>query len=198
MLTFNEDTHKYYWNGLNVPGVNEILSTSGISNYNKIPIYLRESALYFGKYIHKMTELFDLNDLDFDSIKDVVIDGKRPVEYLEGWIKYKELFKPIFQSIEKPLYSKIYNYAGTHDRVEDITVDDIKTGINSKSGDDLQLAAYLQLWNENYPDKKIKERRVIKLKPKEFEIAPCKNKQDFNDFRICLSIHSLRKKRGLL
>lgn len=190
--------HKYSYAGAPVPGVNEILEAVGISDFSQIPAHIREGAMYFGRYLHDATHLDDLNDLDEASIKNVVIAGKSVEAYLEGWRKYRKDYKPEFKAIEQRLYSAKYRYSGTFDRVADQVID-IKTSVDTKTGADLQTAAYTQLWQENYPDQKIKKSRIIvHLKENDYKITEYKNNQDFNDFRACLSVYNIQKKRGIV
>lgn len=151
MLTFDEDTHTYYWNGVVTESVTQVLQTADVIDYDKIPEQIREYALQRGRIVHVVTELFDKDDLVWDSL-DPVIEP-----YLQGYIKFKKDmgFKPLL--IESKGYNKKFGYAGTLDRVG--TVRDGRMWlIDFKSGScpkwvGLQTAAYHELdeIKEQYP-----------------------------------------------
>ena len=201
MLTYVDEGHKYYWNGLNVPGVNEILIASGISSFDKIPIYLREAGMHFGTVIHKTCELWDKDDLDLDWVRENDLNTDYKVQpFLNGWIKFRKESGCKIISIEQMLYSK-RGFAGRLDRViilNDVTLLDIKTYVDSKGGTDLQLAGYSILWDENYPAERIKNRIAVRLTPENYQIVPYRNKSDKNDFLLALQMYNLRKRRGLI
>jgi len=202
MLTYIDEGHKYYWDGLNVPGVNEILSTSGISDFSHIPAHKREAGMHFGRVIHKTCELWDKDDLDITWVLENDLNTEYKVmPYLKGWIKFVRESGCKIISIEQKLYSK-KGFAGRHDRVIKLnnvnTLLDIKTYIDSKGGTDLQLAGYEILWNENYPAERIKNRIAVRLTPENYQIVPYRNKSDKNDFLLALQMYNLLKKRGLL
>ena len=202
MLTYVDEGHKYYWNGLNVPGVNEILIASGISSFDKIPIYLREAGMHFGKVIHKTCELWDNDDLDLDWVIENDLNTEYKVQpFLNGWIKFRKESGCKIISIEQMLYSK-RGFAGRLDRViilNDVyTLLEIKKYVDSKGGTDLQLAGYSILWDENYPAERIKNRIAVRLTPENYQIVPYRNKSDRNDFLLALQMYNLRKRRGLI
>ena len=203
MLTYIDEGHKYYWDGLNVPGVNEILLASGISSFDHIPAHKREAGMHFGKVIHSVCELHDKDDLDLDWVIENDLNTEYKVRpYLKGWIKFVRESGCKIISIEQKLYSKKRGFAGRHDRVIILnslyTLLDIKTYVDSKGGTDLQLAGYEILWNENYPAERIKNRVAVHLTPVDYQIIPYRNKSDRNDFLLALQMYNLRKKRGLI
>lgn len=203
MLTYTDEDHQYRWNGMKVPGVSEILQASGIVNFDHIPIDKREAGMHFGKIVHKVCQYYDEDEHYIEALEETDRDNEQKImPYLNGWIKFKRDYNITkFVSIEQKLYSKRYNFAGRHDRIMLLNgniILDIKTYVNSKMGGDLQLAGYSILWDENYPLEKIKERIVVGLGQNDYGITVCKNKSDRFDFLVCLQVHNLKSKRGLL
>ncbi|GAG62840.1 unnamed protein product, partial [marine sediment metagenome] len=82
-------------------------------------------------------------------------------------------------------------------REEGYILPDIKLYVDSKMGADLQTAGYSILWDENYPEYKIKQRMIVRLFPNDYGITFYKNKSDKYDFLVCLQMYNLKKKRGL-
>ena len=204
MLTRDEN-HIYRWNKIIVPGANEILKASGIVSFDHIPVDKREIGMHNGRVVHATTSLWDAEKLDYDFVVANDKDAEfKVIPYLEGWMKFRKdynITKSKIISNEKMLYSKERIFAGQHDRViriQDFTMLDIKMYANSKMGGDLQTAGYSILWDENYPKKKIKNRIVVRLVPNDYGIFVYKNKSDYYDFLVCLQMHNLKKKRGLL
>ena len=202
MLTFDEGKHIYYWDGMHVPGVNEILKATGIVSFDHIPPAKREIGMHFGKVIHATTSLWDDNKLDYDFV--VANDERNEIKvipYLNGWRKFRKDYNITIVSNEQKLYSKKYRFAGTHDRVIIINhhvMLDIKSYFDSKSGADLQTAGYSLLWDEIHPNEKIKERIILRLMPDEYRVTVYKDRSDKYDFLCCLQMHNLKLKRGLL
>lgn len=122
-LTFDPGWHRYFWNGVQVPGISEILKGVGLIDDR---FYNDEAALQ-GTYIHKATALWDRGTLDEDTLDPAI----KP--YLEGWKAYRAQsgIRPV--EIEQPRYSEIFGFAGTPDRISDAAnghrvIEEIKTG----------------------------------------------------------------------
>lgn len=204
MLTRDEN-HIYRWNKIIVPGANEILKASGIVSFDHIPADKREIGMHNGRVVHATTSLWDAEKLDYDFVVANDKDAEfKVIPYLNGWRKFRKdynITKSKIISNEKMLYSKERIFAGQHDRViriNDFTMLDIKMYIDAKMGGDLQTAGYWILWDENYPKRKIRNRIVVRLIPNDYGITVYKNNSDRYDFLVCLQMHNLKKKRGLL
>ena len=185
-----------------MPGVNEILLASGISNFDHIPAHKREAGMHFGRVNHRVCELDDIDDLDLDWVIENDLNTEYKVQpYLNGWRKFKRESGCKIISIEQKLYSRRV-FAGRHDRVIKLngvnTMLEIKMYLDSKGGADLQLAGYSLLWDENYPAERIKNRIAVRLTPENYQIVPYRNKSDKNDFLLALQMWNLKSKRGLL
>jgi hypothetical protein len=153
-------------------------------------------ALIRGTYVHRATHLYDINDLDEETLDPLI----RP--YLDGWIKFRKDTNFTIEAIEEKVYSAKYNYAGRMDRrgifYDKRTALDVKTGEEFNASGAIQLSAYQNGHNEMSKEK-IKNRLIVqlnkdgtyKLPPKEYY-----GKNDFNIFLSALTIHNWRCKYG--
>jgi hypothetical protein len=122
MLELDQENHIYYFNGVKMPSVTQILQAVGMMNV----FAYDEFAKKRGSAIHKATEYFDEGDLDEDSISQLV----RP--YLEAWKTFRKDtgFEPL--EIEKSGCDPILGVAGTWDRFGMLngclTIEETKSG----------------------------------------------------------------------
>jgi len=194
---FDAENHIYRLDGQAIPSVTQVLSAVGITDYSHIPIDKRDAAMHFGTAVHLACELWDKGNLN-----ETILD-KLLIPYLDGWKKFLADSKPKIMDIENPLYSPKYRYGFRIDRVlkinERITIVDIKTSADAQQGTDLQLAAYLSGWNEGRAPKYIAtDRMAVHLnKDGSYKIIPYKNKNDVNEWLVCLSMYNMKKRRGI-
>ena len=142
-VTFQEEGHKYYnSNGVKVPCVSDILEHFGFSDFSFVDPKVLKASQDFGSNVHYTTHLYDIDDLaECDSQVE---------PYLNGWICFKEDYGiKKFDVIEQPLYSKVWGFAGTPDRVVGDKLPDIKTGAKM-AHHKIQTAFYQILVEENY------------------------------------------------
>lgn len=138
MLTFDEDSHTYFFDGEEVPSVTQILNEVGLTGNFSSPATL--DGMERGKLVHQACEFLDYDDLVLESL-DPAIEP-----YVKAYQKFKDEtgFKP--ELIEKRLYHPELRYAGTLDRVGEMrgerVVIDLKTSKNIDKVVGLQLAAY--------------------------------------------------------
>jgi len=181
-IEFIEDGHLYYVNGNNIKCVSNIVHANGLSDFSMIdPVHL-QWTMARGKAIHLACELYDNGNLDESTIDDEVMP------YFEGWVKYIEKEKPVFTGIERRVYSKLWQYCGTVDRITDNTIKDIKT-VNTVSG--LSCKAQTALYQIAYEEEtgiKIKQREVIHLVPGDYKIITYKDKSDITAVKSMVSV----------
>jgi len=189
-ITFQKDKHLYFnEQGKEVPSVSEILRHFGIINLGYVDGVVLEKACNFGTNVHETCELYDKDDLDSCDPK---------IEpYLEGWKKFRKAHPFELDLIEKPLYSKVWGFAGTPDRVMCGTVIDIKSGAKAVSHA-LQLAFYFILVDENFPDWRVNARMAVYLKENKYKIEQFKDKTDISLAKSMLQIYGWKRKAGLL
>ncbi len=191
-VTFQEEGHLYTnEHGIEVPSVSAILEHFGFSDFSMVSPKVLEAAQDFGTNVHKTTALHDIDDLaECDSIIQ---------PYLEGWIKFKNDYSIAwddFDLIEVPLYSRVWNFAGTPDRVFGNTLPDIKSGAKM-AHHKIQTALYQILVEENYKIK-IKKRYGVYLTAGNYKIDPHKDKTDISIAKSLIQLYNFKKREKLL
>lgn len=190
-LTFDADTHRYYWNGQLVPGVSTVLGVV----YGDTYMYATPD---FGTTVHKLCERHDLGlplNLDGNVRDDFEAQG-----CIDSWMRFRaeREFMPWF--IEEPLYNSLYRYAGTVDRIGTLgdsgewAVVDIKTGQPS-AWHGLQLAAYLMAAADMGlipPEAGMPRRLGVYLRPGSYEVREYAEPGDGTVFKAALMIHNWR------
>lgn len=111
MLSFDQTTHAYAWNGKPVPHVTGILQRAGIADMSWVTRY----ALERGTALHKACELYDQDDLD-EATVDPACEG-----FLAAYKKFRAESQAKVIHIEKAVYSRAYGYAGCLDRLFDLS-----------------------------------------------------------------------------
>lgn len=163
MLTLNEETHKYYWDGFNIPSVSEIIDP--IKDFSNVNPVVLENACNYGKAVHKTAELYLNGELDEDTLDENL---KQPLSQI------KLIFRnDINYKTEVKLCTLDYKFAGTIDILSEdsCSLSDIKTRKYNPLIDDLQLEAYGIL--SGMPDK-----FIIELLPNQpYNIVRVKNRQ---------------------
>ncbi len=199
MIICDPETHIYTDTdtGRVIPGVTNSIEEAGLSDFSKANPDVLKRAQEFGKAVHTACHLHDINDLDMGSLDPAL----KP--YLHAWLKWEKDTGFILESSEQIVYSKIYRYAGTYDRIG--RIDGIKTLIDIKSGTTLpktialQTAAYMEAHNEGkIREGKIKRRLVVQLLEKgTYRMQEYKEKSDFSVFLACLNIVNWKKINNL-
>ncbi|MBC3906240.1 hypothetical protein [Undibacterium umbellatum] len=192
MLTFDEDSHTYRWHNQVVPSVTQILAP--MLDYSNVPAENLRRAQLLGTYVHKTTELYDLNDLDFDTLPDEI------APYLNAWIKFKREceFEPA--TVEQKLYHKQLGYSGTSDRTGLIrgrmAVIDIKKMLSLGPVIGMQLAAYKEL--HTHAGQKVLDRYALGLRSDgTYRMVPYKDESDYAAFMSLLTLRNWRLKHGI-
>jgi CRISPR/Cas system-associated exonuclease Cas4 (RecB family) len=169
---------------------------------------IMEEAQDRGTYVHKITELYDRDNLlDYD---------KKYEKHFSGWEKFINEVNPKMIEIEKSIVSEKYKYRGTLDRVAELkeilvydirakkpvkisgmSILDIKTGCEMPYVD-LQTAAY-KIAYEEQEKQKIKNRLTVYLK----KDGTCKlillsNSYDERVFLNTLNIYNFKRNHNLI
>ena len=194
-LIYTDIPHKYTYNGVVVPAVNDILQQCGISDYSMINKRVMERARAFGKAVHRATHLWDEHNLNEKTLSTPL------VPYLTGWKNMQRDNKVKFYEIEKPRYSSL-GFAGTPDRI--CSFNKLETILDAKSTEYLTLANKLQLSgyeiivsedNGTGPAYKIRQRIIVRLGPmfkRGYDLYYCKDASDRNGFMSCLNVYHLQ------
>jgi len=138
VLTFDEAAHAYYWNGVRVPSVTQVLAP--LMNLDAVDADVLRRASAFGTAVHMACELDDLGTLDEATLSEPL----RP--YLAGWRKFSKDYGCRWDGIELRVFHKTMRYAGTLDRRGLVgghnAYVDIKSGTSLYHSVGPQLAAY--------------------------------------------------------
>lgn len=182
MLTFDEATHTYWIGAAKVPSVTQILKP--LVDLSSIPSGVLAHASARGTAVHYACELFDQDNLDWDSL-DVEL-----VPYVEAWVEFRMAtgFMPI-RNEERVFHPGLF-YAGTLDRTGlingELSVVDIKTSSGLYPTVGMQLAAYaeaLNATNANATEPKHTGRYAVQLKKDgRYHLQPYTDKTDWPVF----------------
>lgn len=184
-LTFEAETHTYWYEGRKIPSVTQILKGVGIIDDS----WFTEESRTRGSYVHEATHLDDIGTLDEDSLDAAI----RP--YVEQWRRFKSECKVTISSIEEMVYDPIYGYAGRFDRTlffGDCTTEvlpDIKTGSKAK-WHCLQTAAYQDTIG------RYAQRGTIVLTPTRYYWESHDDPKDIEVFRSMCVVHNWKLNNG--
>lgn len=190
-LLFDPVEHAYTVAGKRLPSVTQILSP--LVDYSMVPRDVLERAQKLGTAVHRMTELYDLDDLDMDCLADEL------VPYLTAWIKFRAESGFVPETIEKRLYHPALRFAGTPDRSGLINgrraVIDIKKMLTLGPVIGLQLAAYGELFAKN--GTQIEDRYGLGLRADgTYRLVPFTDKGDWPVFLSLLTLNNWKVKNG--
>lgn len=188
-LTFDEAAHEYRLDGRRLPSVTQLLAP--LVDYSKVPRETLERAQALGTAVHRMTELYDNDDLDEESLSDEL----RP--YLASWLRFRTecQFEPV--TIEHRMSHPLYHYAGTSDRTGIIkgrlAVVDLKKMMVLGPHIGPQLAAYEKLHQAE--GLKVLDRFALGLRPDgTYRLQPYTDPLDWQCFLSHLTIHNWKTK----
>lgn len=186
MLTFDESSHTYRWDGVLVPNVTRVLSP--LTSYDMVKPDVLETARQKGVAVHRMVELWAKDDLDESALPEWM----RPV--LVQWLRFFNDTGICIIASEKKVYHPIYKYAGTFDlRVTMRNVDghgliDLKRSFLAGDAIGLQLAGYQEAENVDKAQPPIRWRGALKLREDgPYRYQPFADPTDFNIFLSALS-----------
>ena len=190
-VIFDSVEHQYFdLNKKEYPSVTKILKHFGMTpDYDR---FGNEASKNFGLAVHKVTELYDrgtLDDFNYNSKLD---------PWLEGYKMFLEEYKPSWISIEEPMISKVWGFAGTTDRVCVIkrnVLFDIKTG-SPDPYHGIQTGGYEVLAEENL-NIKIKKRYTLYLATNNFTLVQNENRSDRSIFIGLALAYSFKKRNKL-
>jgi len=134
-IRLDEETHTYYYNDREVPGVTSILSAVGISN----DYFYDSLGSIRGKFLHRAVQLYH-SDTGVGKL------DPRLVPYFDGYLRFVDDTGFVPVDSEKLVFNKAYMYAGTLDLRGPLfdfdSVIDIKTGLSLPKEVGIQLSGY--------------------------------------------------------
>lgn len=146
LITFEADTHSYFYGMERVPSVSEILRPLTETYLAAIPEGILNWKRDLGIAVHKACELLDLGTLDEESVDPQI------VPYIEAYKAFRVDYQPKWDAIEQFVFADIGRYAGTLDRAGELTtgpaIVDIKTSLKVQPSAAVQLWAYAVAYGE--------------------------------------------------
>jgi len=193
MLTFDEETHRYFWDGQQVPGVTTILSP--LTDFSAVDPDVMRRASTFGTAVHRVCELDDeganLDEFDVDPAL---------LPYLQAWRNFSRDWSVEWQHIENRVYHPTLRYAGTLDRAGTVlqpgdpshrrhnAMVDIKTSTSLYPAVGPQLAAYARAFDP-FTGSSLR-RYAVQLRGDATYV--CKEYRDADDFATFSALLALR------
>lgn len=183
----DDDTGRMY------PRVTSILESAGIAVFYDMAE--REYYLGRGQAVHLATALSDQGILNEATVEDDI----RP--YLQGWRCFVDDTDITFDAVEQTVFSAIYGYAGTLDRVGILNgnhcIIDIKTGPkNPATG--IQLAAYKVAYLDGGPMGHAYNRYAVHLtREGKYSLVQYGNHTDRNVFLSALTVYRWQQREGI-
>lgn len=198
MLTFDEPTHTYRYNGVVVPSVTSIIAP--LTDYGMIPAGVLESARQQGQHIHSMVE--------FDCRKVLNVRTLPPwmLPYYAAWNRFKaEVGFELWES-EQMVYHPKFGYAGKLDltgvltkfKLKGASLLDIKRSFFAGPAIGVQEIAYEKARNAQMP-KEYHTFNRFGLQLREdgtYRLEQYEDPDDFNVFLAYLTIKRWRERNG--
>jgi hypothetical protein len=103
-LQFNEENHVYTVDGVKIPSVTTVLSSTGISDYSRVPSQTLEEAAARGTAVHRILELYDMGQL--------AECPEWATEYLDAWKKFKTEMDVKILACEMRVFHDKFWFAG--------------------------------------------------------------------------------------
>lgn len=196
MLTFDPVAHRYEWDGKATQSVTQVIAAALGDPFAGRDV---EHARQRGSAVHKACELDAVGCLDESTVAPEIR------AYVDAWREFRRSFRPKIIASEMPLYTGLYDYAGTPDFVFCHThrndlwgVVDIKSGLLGMRAR-LQTAGYMHLVGEHFNLRPMACKRfALQLRPSgTFQFVEHDNAAaDWRDFLSCLNVSRLKQKEA--
>lgn len=158
MIILNPENHEYRVDNVVKISVTQLLEENGLSDFSMVNPEVLRRAMNFGKVAHYACGLFDKGMfIELEKLYKYIPENKSLIPFVNAWSKYIEEKKVEIIEIEKPYYSKVWDYCGQPDRIVKengvLVLPDIKTVATLQKAVGLQLTGYKMLWEENNKQK---------------------------------------------
>lgn len=191
-LLFDPVEHAYTLGEKRLPSVTQTLAP--LIDYSQVPKAVLERAQQLGTAVHRLTELYDLDDLDTENLSQELMP------YLTAWMRFRAETRFVPELIEQRYHHPALNFAGTLDRTGLINgrraVIDIKKMLRLGPVIGVQLAAYKELCIRN--SVQIEDRYGLGLRADgTYRLVPFNDKGDWPVFLSLLTLRNFKDKHGL-
>ena len=197
MLEFDSINHIYKLDGVIIPGYSQIAKDLGLIDYSKVPLRNLEWKANVGKAVHTAIFWDNTNELNMDSLDEVVSS------YFKSWLIFKELYQPkiLTEYSEKPICSVKWHYGVTPDIVVEVkgglTIVEVKTVSSMNPITAIQTEAQKVAIEENYK-LKIKQRWGLQLIPDTMpKLEPYTKLSDHSEWLSAVNVWHLKERLGL-
>lgn len=153
-LIFKPDTHEYFWKGIKMPCVSDIVKPLSI-DYSPIPANTLNHKRDLGKAFHEAISLYLKDDLNEESIDERLIKPMEAFKKFWTWHKEQNGLSRSPLCVEIPHYNEKLKYCGTPDLILEDIIYDWKLRPFDRVGDPLRMVAYEHLVSDFPPKKKI-------------------------------------------
>lgn len=195
-LDFEEATHTYRINGIEVPSVTQCLQL--FDPFQNVDRSVLEAARQFGHHGHKAMALFLKDRLDWATLDPAL------VPYIEGGAEFMRLHADwLVVAVERMVASEQLGVAGTVDLVAEHN--DHTYIVEWKFTSDQpwtagpQTAAYARMYTagQSARERSRVRRLCAVLRPGSFSTVALTGASDWNDFVSCLNVTKARWKHGI-
>lgn len=189
-LHFDAETHTYTLDGRRLPSVTEVLAP--LIDYSRVPQDVLEAARVFGSHVHKACDLFNRDELDFDSLDPAL------VPYVSAWKQFLEDTGAVVIASETPVFHDQLGYAGTPDVVlawgNRIVIPDLKSTAVVPPTVGPQTAAYAKAYQRMHGGRE-PERRCIQLNADgTYRVHAKREASDWSYFLSALNCYRFKEK----
>lgn len=180
MNDYNEELHKYYVNGVEVPSVTDICSPISFQRLDALQKSMLDRAKARGTRCHEIAEEYLLvGEIDIDEIETEYIP------YVQQFVLWVKTYRPKVLYTEKRLWGK--DFAGTLDLICEIdgkiiNVDYKFTSAMDKKSLSVQLEGYDRLAKEN--GIRIDESWVLHIKKDGYVFKPITKDKEWFDILL--------------
>jgi len=188
-LAFNPIAHVYTLDGTPVPSVTQALKI--VENFDSVPRAILENARDRGEQLHRAINLYNRDELDYDSLDDETRAG------VHAWDRFINESGAVVIASEQPVYHETYRYAGTPDVVIEwngrIAIPDVKSTYAVPRTVGAQTAAYAEAWKKEHRVKSV-DRYCIHIKDGAYTTHKRTDSADWSLFLSCLNVTHFMEK----
>jgi len=184
-FAFDPVAHRYTLDGKTLPSVTQVLRL--VDNFDSIPAAILENARARGERLHQAINLFNRDELDWESLDDETRDG------VKAWARFLDESGAVVIASETPIYHPTLRYAGTPDVVLEwkrgIAIPDVKGSYTIPRTVGPQTAAYAEAWTHQPYVRGRAKRYCIHIKGDTYNVVARNDPSDWAIFQSCLNIY---------